>query len=93
MALKTVKAARRTQGPVAAKSERHQTPQSFEEALKQGWTIHEQLSSWHFKTANKRDGFLFLTREGSGKNSKTLIVPFVALYELRKPYFLDSVEI
>lgn len=80
-------------GRSGSKSSRsRRAPQSFAEALKQGWTIHEQLSSWCFKTANKRDGFLSLTREGSGKGSRTLIVPFVALYELQKPYFLDSVQ-
>ena len=42
-----------------AKPSRHRTPQSFEKALEQGWTIHGQLSSWNFKTANRRDGFLF----------------------------------
>jgi len=71
-----------------AKSAHDRTPQSLEEALKQGWRINEQLSSWNFTAANKRDGFFFLTRQGSGKDSKRLIVPFVALYELQKSYFL-----
>ena len=67
---------------------RLRVPRSFEEALDHGWTIHEQLSSWQFRTANKREGFLFLARHGVG--NKTLIVPYVALYELRAPYFLGS---
>jgi hypothetical protein len=64
---------------------------SLEEALDSGWAIHEQLSSWQFRTANKREGFLFLTRHGAG--NKTLIVPYVALYELSTPYFLESEDL
>lgn len=60
------------------------TPRSFEEALTKGWTIHEQLSSWNFKRANKREGFLLLTKGAS----KTLMVRYTALYELGEPYFL-----
>ena len=62
-------------------------PRSFNEALEKGWKIHEQLSSWNFKTANKREGFLLLT---NGKaSSKTLMVRYTALYELGEPYFLE----
>jgi len=84
------KSAKKHQGTKRARHEkgsRLRTPRSFEEALDNGWTIHEQLSSWVFEDANKRDGFLFLTRD---KGSKTLIVPYTAFYELRKPYFLDG---
>jgi hypothetical protein len=63
-------------------------PSSFSEALAAGYTVQEQLSSWQFRTANKREGFLMLTK---GKvNSSTLVVPCVALYDLGAPYFLDS---
>ena len=62
-----------------------QAPVSLEKALQSGWKINEQLSGWTFKAANKRDGFLLLTKPG---DRRTLYVPFVALYELRKPYFL-----
>ena len=71
--------------------DRAPAPQSFEAALDSGWKIHEQLTSWQFHTANKREGFLFLTSSGAG--NKTLIVPYVALYELRAPYFLESEDL
>jgi hypothetical protein len=83
MPSKTAKAKRRKH----AKNSRKHTPATFVEALESGWTIHEQLSTWVFYDANKREGFFFLTR---GKNSKTLIVPYAAFYELRTPYFLDG---
>lgn len=67
-----------------------EAPQCLEAALDAGWRIQEALSTWDFTGSNKREGFLFLTRKGSRKGSKTLIVPFSALYELRKPYFLES---
>jgi hypothetical protein len=76
------KTAKRTK---RAKNSRPTAPVTFVEALESGWTIHEQLSSWVFYDANKREGFFFLTR---GKNSETLIVPYTAYYELRTPYFL-----
>ena len=60
-------------------------PLSLEQAFKAGWKINEQLSGWTFTTANKRDGFLLLTKPGE---RRTLYIPFVALYELRRPYFL-----
>jgi hypothetical protein len=63
-------------------------PQSFEEALGRGWRVHEQLSSWNFKPANKREGFLILTHS---KTSRTLMVKYTALYELSEPYFLEKV--
>jgi hypothetical protein len=63
-------------------------PNSFSEALSVGYTVHEQLSTWQFRTANKREGFLMLTK---GKaTSSTLVVPYIALYDLAAPYFLDS---
>ena len=63
-------------------------PRNFEEALTNGWKIHEQLSSWRFDRANKREGFLLLT---NGKpSSKTLMVRYTALYELGEPYFLEG---
>ena len=71
-----------------AKNSRPLTPRTFVEALESGWTIHEQLSTWVFYDANKREGFFFLTRRG--KDSKTLIVPYTAFYELRTPYFLGG---
>jgi len=87
MASRTARGKRKGQHPKRGRNiSRLRTPHSFEEALDHGWTIHEQLSSWQFHTANKREGFLFLTREGA--SNKTLIVPYVALYELRAPYFL-----
>ena len=71
-----------------AKKSRPYAPRTFVEALESGWTIHEQLSSWTFYDANKREGFFFLTRRD--KDSKTLIVPYTAFYELRTPYFLGE---
>lgn len=71
-----------------AKDSRPQCPVTFVEALENGWTIHEQLSTWVFYDANKRDGFFFLTRKGS--KTPKLIVPFTAYYELRTPYFLGE---
>jgi len=69
--------------PTTAK--RRNVPRSFEAALKQGWQVHEQIGGWTFRSANKRDGFLLLSQP---KDPRTLLVRFVALYELRKPYFL-----
>jgi hypothetical protein len=64
-------------------------PRNLAEALAGGWKIGEQLSTWNFKPANKREGFLLLSH---GKASKTLVVPYAALYELSAPYFLEDVE-
>lgn len=64
------------------------TPRNFEEAYKAGWRIHEQLSSWDFKQANKREGFLIFSKEKC--SSKTLMIRYTALYELGKPYFLEA---
>lgn len=63
-------------------------PRSFGEALTKGWTIHEQLASWSFNGANKREGFLILTNGKS--SSKTLMVKYTALYDLGAPYFLRT---
>lgn len=62
-----------------------QVPLSFEAALDSGWKITEELGGWTFSTANRREGFLLLKRP---RHPRTLYVGFVALYELRKPYFL-----
>lgn len=64
-------------------------PRSLAEALAAGWKIGEQLSTWDFRPANKREGFLRLSR---GKTSKTLMVQYTALYSLSAPYFLEDVE-
>ncbi|MGB6876122.1 MAG: hypothetical protein WBD87_08810 [Candidatus Acidiferrales bacterium] len=69
----------------ASKTNRHALPLSLEKALDGGWKIQEHLAGWTFTTANKVDGFLMLSH---AKDSRTLMVPFVALYELRKPHFL-----
>jgi hypothetical protein len=65
-------------------------PRNLGEALAGGWKIREQLSSWNFKSANKREGFLLLSQ---GKASKTLMVPYKALYEPSEPYFLEDIEL
>ena len=82
MASKAAKGQRRHRAIVGAP----RVPRSFEEALTKGWRIHEQLSSWSFKRANKREGFLVLTK---GNAVKTLTVRYTALYELGEPYFLE----
>jgi hypothetical protein len=65
-------------------------PRNLGEALAGGWKIHEQLSSWNFKLANKLEGFLLLSH---GKVSKTLMVQYKALYEPGEPYFLEDIEL
>ena len=84
MASKATKTGKRSKRAMASS----RTPRSFGEALKKGWRIHEQLSSWNFDRANKREGFLLLiSRKAS---SKTLMVRYTALYELGEPYFLEA---
>ena len=78
--MRTTKTKRRS-----AAAKRRNAPPSFKTALEQGWKIHEQIGGWTFTSANKRDGFLLLTQP---KEPRTLLVRFVAFYELRKPYFL-----
>jgi hypothetical protein len=77
----------RTQAKGSGKGSRRRAPRSFEEALTQGWTIHEQLASWQFKGGNQREGFFFLRKKGPGE-SRTLMVRHTALYQLGRPYFL-----
>jgi hypothetical protein len=65
-----------------------QAPRNLGEALAGGWKIHEQLTTWQFKNANKREGFLILT---NGKaSSKMLMIRYTAFYELGEPYFLEA---
>ncbi len=68
----------------ARKAAKLRTPQSFEDALKQGWKVEEQLSAWNFRHSNKREGFLRLVKAKSGK---TLMVRYSALYDFGTPYF------
>lgn len=81
---RTTKRRRRARRPVRRNDS--PAPPSFQAALESGWTIKEQLSSWDFSRANKRDGFLFLKKASA---AATLMVRFNSLYELGEPYFLE----
>jgi hypothetical protein len=63
------------------------TPRDLQEALQRGWRIKEQLSTWEFTTSNRREGFLFLTKEGT---RQTLKIAFTAFYDLSRPYFFGA---
>jgi hypothetical protein len=67
------------------KGSRTRRPRSLEEALNQGWKISEDLTSWEFRSGNRREGFLVLEKKGE---TRTLMVRSLALYELGRPYFL-----
>jgi hypothetical protein len=69
------------------KASRVRAPRSLEEALTQGWTIHEDLAGWQFRGGNRREGFILLRRKGT---AETLIVRSTALYELGRPHFLGA---
>jgi hypothetical protein len=69
-----------------ARASKPRVTRSLVDALNQGWEVQEQLSSWSFSGANKREGFFRLTNEHS---NGTLMVRYLALYELGKPYFLE----
>jgi hypothetical protein len=75
----------------AARRKRQETqaPRTLEEALSQGWTVHEDLAGWHFNGSNRREGYFLLKKKGSGE-TRTLVVRSMALYELGAPYFLDA---
>jgi hypothetical protein len=67
------------------KGSRPRVPRSLEEALNQGWKISEDLTSWEFRSGNRREGFLILEKKGE---SRMLMVRSMALYQLGRPYFL-----
>jgi hypothetical protein len=74
-------------------------PRNIIEAVNQGWQIVEQSSSWHFdggmrpgeyfrwRDANAREGFFRLKKP---RSRETLFVPFLALYDMGRPYFLGD---
>jgi len=59
-------------------------PKTLQEALQSGWKIDEELSSWGFGSATRREGFLFLKKRGQ---RRPVTVPFVAFYQTSRPYF------
>lgn len=63
-------------------------PRSLVDAVNQGWEISEQLSSWKFRGANKREGFFILFNKKVSPHQ--LMVRYTALYELGQPYFLEE---
>jgi hypothetical protein len=71
------------------KNSQSPAPRSLEEAFTQGWTVSEQLASWQFNGGARREGFLMLLKDGPGE-TRTLMVRYLALYELGKPSFMEA---
>jgi hypothetical protein len=69
-------------------------PLNILDALKQGWGIDEQLSTWRFNGVTAREGYFRMSqhdRKGGRNSRKTLMISYKALYDMGVPYFFEEV--